>query len=121
MKVKHGFIGIGIVVVILIILSTIFKQQTKEIVKITVTNKEVITVNENDNISYKYLIYTTRFNHETNNDIIEVFENTDDIIYGKFASSDLYAMLEIGQTYEVTVTGKRIPILSIYRNIIKIN
>jgi hypothetical protein len=41
--------------------------------------------------------------------------------YGiKFNSSDLYKDLQIDSTYSVRVVGKRIPFLSMYRNIIEI-
>lgn len=51
------------------------------------------------------------------NDI--VFENTDQIFLGKFNSSDFYAMMEVGTTYQITTRGRRIPILSRYQNLIE--
>ncbi len=73
---------------------------------ITIKDKERIT--EDDN-SY-YLIFTEE----------EVFKNTDALLFGKFDSSDVYNKLEIGKTYKVKVNWYRIPFLSAYRNIIKI-
>ena len=76
---------------------------------VEVTNKE--RVNYSD--SGKYLIY----GQEDNNTL--VLKNTDSLLRGKFNSSDIYAELEIGTTYEFTVVGYRIPILSDYENIIE--
>lgn len=76
---------------------------------IEVTDKE--RVNSSD--SSKYLIYGFSGDGET-----LVFENTDSLLRGKFDSSNVYAEIEIGKTYEVTVVGYRIPILSEYENII---
>lgn len=57
----------------------------------------------------KYLIYTKEG---------EVFENTDNLLFGKFNSSDLYNKLNEGQTYTCKVNGFRIPLMSSYRNIL---
>lgn len=79
---------------------------TKDIVTITVSDKERISTEE----SSKYLIFTES----------EVFENTDDLFKLKFNSSDFYAKLKIGETYTVEVYGWRVPMMSMYRNIIRI-
>lgn len=76
---------------------------------ITVTDKERVTYSG----SGKYLIYSTTSDGET-----KVFENTDDLFRGKFDSSDVYAELEVGKTYEVTVVGYRFGFANWYENII---
>ena len=77
----------------------------------------VVEVTDKERVNYsdsgKYLIY----GQEDNNTL--VLENTDSLFRGKFNSSDIYAELEIGKTYEFTVVGYRIPILSYYENIIE--
>lgn len=80
---------------------------TKDIVTITVTDKAVKRYNNND----RYIIYTNE----------ETFELTDELFAAKFNSSDDYGKIQIGKTYKFVVCGWRVPWLSWYRNIIKIN
>lgn len=84
-------------------------------VEFTVTDKERIVESsgsgENLHVTSKYLVFTDT----------EVFENTDDIFFGKFNSSDVQSMLHVDSTYSAEVVGWRIPFLSSYRNIIKVN
>lgn len=47
----------------------------------------------------------------------EVFKNADHLLLGKANSSDFHANITPGR-YEFTVTGRRIPVLSMYRNVI---
>ena len=44
-------------------------------------------------------------------------EISDLLFKGKFNSTDLYNQLEVGKTYKVKTTGKRIHFLSMYKNI----
>ena len=84
----------------------------KDKLEVTVNEKVVKRYNNRD----KYLIFTTKFNGEK-----EVFEDSDSLISRKFNSSDVYASLESGKKYDIQVYGWRIPILSAYRNIEKVN
>jgi hypothetical protein len=77
-----------------------------EPVTITVTDKER-TMSHQDS---KFLVYTKH----------EVFENTDALWKLKFNSSDVQGKLMVGETYNVRVTGLRIPFLSWHRNIVKV-
>lgn len=72
----------------------------------TVTDKGIKRADDTD----KYLIYTD----------IGTFENTDELLCGKFNSSDIYGRIRVGDTYEFTVIGFRIPFLSAYQNIIEV-
>ena len=74
-----------------------------------VTDKESI----NEGEGHRYLVYCKTEDGET-----KVFENTDQLIYGKFDSSDTYAEIEIGNIYNFTVSGVRVPFLSWYENIV---
>ena len=56
-----------------------------------------------------YLIYTDH----------GVFRNDDAGWHMKFNSSDLYGNLDKGESYRLTVYGWRIPILSMYPNIVR--
>lgn len=79
---------------------------TQETLELTVSEKERIVKNDNS----KYLIFTDK----------GVFENTDTIFYFKFDSSDIYGEIKEGKTYQAKVYGFRIPIFSMYKNIIEI-
>lgn len=99
-----------LLIIIFVILSVLFNSiigaiffQDEIIVKIT--RMERI----NNNESSKYLIFT-----ET-----ETFENTDTLLFTKFNSSDLYGKLIVGRIYKLRVYGFRIPLFSMYRNIIE--
>ena len=77
----------------------------------TVVDKQVKRYGKSD----KYLIYTKLQDGKT-----RVFENTDSILEGKVNSSDLWADIEKGKTYELKTYGWRVPLLSSYENIIGI-
>lgn len=112
MRTKHS--GMSIIAFCLIValfsliinFITSFNDHTKII---TVTDKERVNTS-----SYsKYLIMGEDENGEP-----LVLENTDNTIRFKFNSSDIYAALKEGETYEVTVIGFRVPYMSWYENII---
>lgn len=74
----------------------------------TVTDK---AVKNSDNTGI-YLIYGCDENGE-----ITVMEITDNLLAGRFDSSDMYASIETGKTYKFTVGGSRVNLLSWYPNI----
>lgn len=108
------FILLGICLIVLfvvssIILSIVLPFSTQEnVMNVTVTDKERITEGSGDSLHSRYIIYTD----------VEVIENTDTLLLGKFDSSDTYRLLEEGSTYNFRVYGWRVPFLSWYRNII---
>lgn len=77
---------------------------------VVVTEKERIVDNKGKS---KYMIYCKDAENE-----IYVFENTDNLIRGKWNSSDYYAVIQTGAVYQFTVIGIRVPILSMYQNIL---
>ena len=89
------------------------------------TNEKVytVTVTEKGRTSYnylfwtvhKYLIYTV-----DENGTVQVFENTDAPLHGKFNSADYYAKIKVGETYIFKTVGHRLPFMSMFRNIIRI-
>lgn len=85
----------------------LFYRSTATTIEINVTDKERVTTSED---SY-YLVYGEKG---------AVFKNTDDIFFGKFNSSSVQGQLEEGKNYSVTVAGWRIPILSSYQNIVRV-
>ena len=86
---------------------TIVKYTDNQIIEITVKDKYV----KNGSKSGKYLIV------DSNNNTYQV---TDLLFKGKFNSTDIYNQLEIGKTYKVKISGKRIHIFSMYQNINKV-
>lgn len=102
-----GIVGLVALGIVFALPSYAYNRMTAENVQITVSSKDRECKNEKD---CRYVIYTTE----------EVFENRDSWWYLKFNSSDLYNKLVPGQTYNVTVTGWRIPFFSMYRNIVEL-
>ena len=78
----------------------------KIVENVKITDKERV---QDGNVS-QYLIFTDN----------EVFKNTDSILFGKFNSSDVYNQLKIDSTYTLKVNGWRVPFISEYRNILKV-
>ena len=78
---------------------------------ITITDKERVYQSEES----KYLV----FGEDANGSSL-VFENTDSLFYGKWNSSNIQGQLKEGNTYTIKVYGYRIPILSMYENIIEV-
>lgn len=97
-------------------------KTTRQTIVATVTGKDIKkTPNSSSSKENKqeskdiYMVYTKDENGE-----IHVFKNEDTWYYFKFNSSDVYAELEVGKTYEFDVYGLRIPFFSSYQNIIKV-
>ena len=49
--------------------------------------------------------------------LVKSYEITDTPLIGRFNSSDLYAEIEVGKTYEFIVGGNRVPFMSWYPDI----
>ena len=81
---------------------------------VTVTGKERIYKSSGDTAISYYLIFTKGLDGD-----VMVFKNSDELLLGKFDSSNIQAGLEIGGTYDVEVYGFRVPFLSCYENIIR--
>lgn len=97
-----------IVVAIVIVLSPfLYVYATQQDRKITVKKTERIV--SPDGKSSKYLICAED----------GVYENTDNILRMKFNSADVYSQLQNGKTYMYDIYGWRVPLLSIYPNIVK--
>lgn len=110
---KKGFTLIDIIVVIamitvlgIILSPALLKVLNERTVTTTVTDKG-IKRSTGENASDKYLIYTDD----------GTYEITDSLLKWRWNSSDLYGAIEIGETYELTVAGFRIPLLSFYPNV----
>lgn len=113
-KLKIAIAGIIVIIIMIIASISIYIYSSFNDTEYTVTVVDKERVNYSD--SSKYLIYCE---DESGNNI--VFENTDNMLRGKFNSSEVYMDLEIGKTYTVTVIGFRIPFFSMYQNIIELS
>lgn len=104
------FIIIIVVLAIAVIVSVFTSFNDTEYI-VTVTDKERVV----DGESSSYLVFT-----EDEQGNVMVFENTDNILRGKWDSSNIQGQLKVGNTYKVVVVGYRVPFLSMYQNIIEI-
>jgi hypothetical protein len=98
----YSILLIVVVLFLFIVVPIPFKRASTEVITITVEDKERVENN--------YLVWTKEG---------EVFEISDSLAYMRFNSSDFYGEIEVGETYNVLVSGWRIPFLSMYRNIIE--
>lgn len=108
-----GKLALGVIgLILLLFVGYIFAYKNSErTVEITVDDKERITQSDgNGGVESKYLIYGED----------RVVENTDDLVYFKFNSSEVYNELEEEGTYKVKVAGWRIAFLSWYPNIVEV-
>ena len=78
----------------------------------TVTDKGIKRDGEDSDI---YLIYTKDTAGESN-----VFCIQDTLVHGRWNSSDLYAKIEVGKTYNFEICGSRVTFFSWYPNILSI-
>ena len=99
-----------IAAIALIAIGSVSYYNTVEEVEIKVNDKEHVMYRNGSDLEDKFMVYTEG----------EVFENTDDLFYLKFNSSDVQNEIKVDSTYNVKVIGWRIPILSMHRNIISV-
>lgn len=78
------------------------------------TSDVTLTVQSKERIAEegggKYIVFTTDD---------EAFQVTDNILFGKTDSSNRYAALNEGTTYECTAVGVRFSLFSMYKNLIE--
>lgn len=72
----------------------------------TVTGKESIVLEGN----HQYRVYTT----------CGTYKMEDQLLQLNFNTADLYGMLEINSKYKITSSGYRVPIMSIFKSINKV-
>ena len=85
-------------------------QRTIE--NVLIKDKQISTESDKrkEKVVSTYLIYTDR----------GVFRNDDAGWFVKFNSSDVYGNLDVGTRYTMKIYGWRIPILSMYPNIVRV-
>lgn len=111
---KRFFVTLFALIVVIMAMWTfgppLFYLVTMETVKIKVTDKTVkAKPGGGDQI---YMIFAKREDASE-----EVFTVRDSTLFFAWNSSDRYGRMEAGGTYTVRVSGIRIPIFSMYRNI----
>ncbi len=107
---KRTIGAIAIILAILIAIPLCSNYYSTKTYTVRVTDKDV----KNSGNSSKYLVFTKLTNGKTKTFCIQ-----DDLFKLRWDSSDVYADVEIGATYDIEVIGWRIPFLSAYENIMK--
>ena len=102
----YGAIMLVVVIVALLLSITMASINTE--VEITVEDKWIKATKD----SSDYMISDTSGN---------VYVVSDSLILLSFDASDRYAAIDVGRTYGVTTIGWRVPMLSMYPNIVEIN
>ena len=107
---KKWIIRVVIVILLAIFIAALFGHSyySTKTYTVTVTDKDI----KNYSDSSKYLVFTKLENGET-----KTFSIEDDLFRWRWNSSDVYADIEVGETYEIEAIGWRIPFLSKYENI----
>lgn len=110
---KILWIGIPTLIVIELLFTNLpyqwLTQRTLE--NVLIKDKQIVTESEkrDSKVISTYLIYTDH----------GVFRNDDAGWFLKYNSSDFYGELDVGKRYRLKVYGWRIPILSMYPNIVR--
>ena len=98
------------IMVILITIGFCKSYYSTKTYTVIVTDKNI----KNARNTSQYLVFTKLESGET-----KTFAISDNLIKWRWNSSDVYAEIEVGKTYQLEVIGWRVPILSRYENIIK--
>ena len=110
---KYIILGvIGVILLGLCFTSAPYQILTSRTIdKVLVKEKQVTTESDKETGEVKstYLVFTDQ----------GVFRNDDSFWHLKYNSSDVYGMLDNGKRYNLKVYGWRIPILTMYPNIVK--
>ena len=86
----------------------------REVSKAYFTRHIVIEVTDKAVKNNKYMVYGRTV---TEDHLPKSYEITDSILAHRYNSSDLYAEIEVGKTYEMIVGGNRVPVASWYPDI----
>lgn len=112
---RIGIVAASLIVIVLLMLTNMpyqwLTQRTLE--HVLIKDKQISTESvktENNKVVSTYLIYTDH----------GVFRNDDALWHLKWSSSDIYGQLDVGKYYNIKIYGFRIPIFSMYPNIVSI-
>ena len=101
-------------IISILILLVILSFGIRNISKAFYTRHIAIEVTDKAVKNNKYMVYGRTVDPEH---LPKSYEITDSAIKGRFDSSDMYAEIEVGKTYEFIVGGNRIPFMSWYPDI----
>ena len=110
---KFCFVFVAIMLVLSFIVVPILENSNQRTVTVTVTDKGIQRNSSSGKDEYLIFCKTTK------GDVL-VLRNEDSLMKGKFNSSDVYAQIEIGSKYEFKICGARVPLFSMYPNIIRL-
>lgn len=105
MKVYHLVIALFLVMPVPVVLGVRAYTNTLTTETITVNKTERVCSGKND---CKYMVFADE----------GTFQNTDNILFKKWNSSDIHGDINEGQSYRVETIGFRVPILSMHKNIL---
>jgi hypothetical protein len=113
---RRRLIMAGVVVIFIGLMFTNMPYQwltARTLDAVLIKDKQISTETEQDTkkVVSTYLIYTDH----------GVFRNDDAGWHLKYNSSDFYGNLDVGKTYRLKVYGWRIPIFSMYPNIVRMD
>lgn len=98
-----------VILALMAVLPAFYYNSAQE-VYFTVADKERVC-SGGEEVECEYLVFTEA----------ETFKNKDSILFRKFDSSDVQGRLRVEETYQATVAGWRIPLFSMYRNIVEVD
>ena len=101
-------------IISILILLVILSFGIRHISKAFYTRHIAIEVTDKAVKNNKYMVYGRTVDPEH---LPKSYEITDSALKGRFDSSDMYAEIEVGKTYEFIVGGNRIPFMSWYPDI----
>lgn len=108
-----GCLGISVIIAIIASLIGFWIYH----VSFSTEHHETFTVTRLDDqaggSSHKYLVFG-----RLPNGTAKVYEDTDAPLHGKFNSSDLFAQLQVGKTYDCDLNGYRSHLGSSYQNLL---
>jgi len=100
---------IVLIIAISAVASPFVAYGTKRTVTAEVTRTERVCTG-GAQVSCRYLVFTDG----------TTYENTDSLFFLKFNSSDIYGHIKTGHTYRLTISGFRVPLASMYPNIVSL-
>jgi hypothetical protein len=112
--IKKFFISLAVAALLAFLLFTNLPYQwltQRTLDEVLIKDKQVSTESDRrtGEVQSTYLIYTDH----------GVFRNADAFWFMKFNSSDFYGNLDVGEYYRLKIYGWRIPILTMYPNIVR--
>lgn len=87
----------------------LYKQVDQTPMRITVTDTHTRLLGKGEGFGVHKTVYETDKGS---------FSNTTNWLAGKFSRGDIEKQIQVGKTYDVTVTGVDLPFFNSYRNII---